>query len=44
MMVVYASKDYKSGFTIYKYKPSPKRNLRAPAFLSYIQKIRDLRR
>jgi hypothetical protein len=33
VMLVYARKDYKSDYTIYKFKPSPMSNLRAPSFL-----------
>lgn len=43
VMLAYARKDYKSDFTIYKFKPSPMRNMRAPAFLAYIENIKTKR-
>jgi hypothetical protein len=39
VMLVYARKDYKSDYTIYKFKTSPMNNLRAPVFLNYVDKI-----
>jgi hypothetical protein len=39
VMLIYARMDYKSDFTVYKFKPSPMKNLRAPMFLSYLDTI-----
>lgn len=44
VMLVYARKDYKSDFTIYNFKPFHMRNMRAPAFLAYIENIKNKRK
>jgi hypothetical protein len=43
VMLIYARKDYKSDFTIYKFKQSPMCNMRAPVFLAYIENIKTKR-
>ncbi len=43
VMLIYAGKDYKSDFTINKFKTSPMSNLRAPVFLSYIENVKNKR-
>ena len=44
VMIVYAQNDYKSAFTIYKFSPSPMKNLRSPVFLKYFDSVRKMRR
>lgn len=44
VMIVYARKDYKSEFTIYKFTPAPMSHLRSPVFLKYFDSVAKMRR
>lgn len=44
VMIAYAMKDYKSNFTIYKFRPSPMKNLRSPISLQYFESLTDRRK